>query len=132
MPFADLAAAQAAVDAWVDEYNTVRPHQAIGIAAPASRFSTARARTEQELLPLRLPSVLALAPDPPLPPDPPAQPAPGPVPVPDSRQGTTPAGPPVEFDRVVPPAATWKSWAGSSGSAWRAPGSRSGSGPAPT
>src|ERR1043165_8010798 len=29
-PFADLAAAQAAVDAWVHEYNTRRPHQAIG------------------------------------------------------------------------------------------------------
>ena len=44
VPFADLAAAQAAVDAWVSEYNTTRPHQAIGMAVPADRFSTARAR----------------------------------------------------------------------------------------
>ncbi|MFJ5036227.1 IS481 family transposase, partial [Streptomyces sp. NPDC088560] len=37
-PFADLPAAQAAVDAWVDTYNTVRPHQALGMATPASLF----------------------------------------------------------------------------------------------
>ena len=43
VPFADLAAAQAAVDAWVSEYNTTRPHQAIGMAVPAERFSTAAA-----------------------------------------------------------------------------------------
>ena len=41
VPFADLAAAQAAIDAWVSEYNTTRPHQAIGMAVPAERFSTA-------------------------------------------------------------------------------------------
>jgi hypothetical protein len=44
VPFADLGAAQAAVDEWVHEYNTRRPHQAIGMAVPAERFSTARAR----------------------------------------------------------------------------------------
>ena len=43
VPFADLAAAQAAVDAWVREYNTTRPHQAIAMAVPADRFSTSRA-----------------------------------------------------------------------------------------
>ena len=67
VPFADLAAAQAAVDEWVGEYNTRRPHQAIGMAVPAERFSTARAAAERELLPLRLPGVIALAPVPPLP-----------------------------------------------------------------
>jgi transposase InsO family protein len=46
VPFADLAAAQAAVDAWVREYNTSRPHQGIGMAVPASRFTIARARAE--------------------------------------------------------------------------------------
>jgi hypothetical protein len=61
VPFADLAAAQAAVDAWVREYNTARPHQAIGMAVPADRFSTARTRAEADPLPLRLPAVLALA-----------------------------------------------------------------------
>ena len=34
VPFTDLAAAQAAIDGWVDEYNTTRPHQAIGMADP--------------------------------------------------------------------------------------------------
>jgi transposase InsO family protein len=103
VPFADLAAAQAAVDAWVAEYNTRRPHQAIGMAVPADRFSTARAEAERELLPLRLPSVLALAPVPPAPAE-----------LPQDVQGTAgPAVPgsppvayrggPVEFDRVVPP-----------------------------
>jgi hypothetical protein len=99
--FADLAAAQAAVGAWVEQYNTARPHQAIGMAVPASRFSTARAGAEQELLPLRLPSAVALAPVPPLPPDQ-AQPA-------AQEDGElAPASPrpydggPVEFSRPVP------------------------------
>ena len=100
VPFADLAAAQAAVDAWVHEYNTVRPHQAIGMAVPADRFSTARAQAEQELLPLRLPAVLALAPVPPAPAD-------EPEPEPASAAPDSPPGPyhggPVEFARPVPP-----------------------------
>ncbi|MFF3159058.1 IS481 family transposase [Streptomyces sp. NPDC057910] len=37
-PFADLPVAQAAVDAWVHTYNTARPHQALDMATPASRF----------------------------------------------------------------------------------------------
>jgi transposase InsO family protein len=37
-PFADLPAAQAAIDAWVHTYNTARPHQALNMATPASRF----------------------------------------------------------------------------------------------
>ena len=101
VPFADLAAAQAAIDAWVSEYNTTRPHQALGMATPAERFSTARARAEEELLPLRLPAVLALSTPPAAAPpaadepqDPAAEPAPAAVPVYD--------GGPVEFERVVP------------------------------
>jgi transposase InsO family protein len=103
VPFADLAAAQAAVDAWVAEYNTIRPHQGIGMVPPAQRFSTATARAEEDLLPLRLPAIIAAA---------------GPVrPVPQAAEmpaGSPPAAPapppaarwqggPVEFDRVVPP-----------------------------
>jgi transposase InsO family protein len=91
VPFADLAAAQAAIDGWVAEYNTTRPHQAIGMATPAQRFSTAAARAEEDLLPLRLPAVIALAPVPA------AEPEPGPA-VAAIWQGG-----PVEFDRVVPP-----------------------------
>jgi transposase InsO family protein len=36
--FADLAAAQAALDGWVDAYNHQRPHQSLDMATPASRF----------------------------------------------------------------------------------------------
>jgi transposase InsO family protein len=100
VPFADLPAAQAAIDGWVDEYNTARPHQALGMAAPADRFSTAAAQAEQDLLPLRLPAVIALA----------AAPA---ASTPQAELAERPAEPPgpavrvydggpVEFERVVP------------------------------
>jgi hypothetical protein len=36
--FASLKAAQQALDDWVAEYNTTRPHQALGGATPAERF----------------------------------------------------------------------------------------------
>ena len=36
--FPDLAAAQTGFDAYRDEYNTDRPHEAIGLAVPASRY----------------------------------------------------------------------------------------------
>src|SRR6185437_8584434 len=82
-------------------YNTARPHQAIGMAVPADRFSTARARAEQELLPLRLPAIVSLAPVPPLPPGPP-EPAGGPCePGPGDRARPYDGGP-VEFSRPVP------------------------------
>ena len=41
--FASLEVAQAELDAWVDNYNTRRPHQAIGMAPPADRFLAASA-----------------------------------------------------------------------------------------
>jgi hypothetical protein len=63
-PFVDLAAAQAAIDGWVHEYNTSRPHQALGMACPAARFDTRRALDEQELLGLRLPAALRPAAEP--------------------------------------------------------------------
>ena len=95
VPFADLAAAQAAVDAWVAEYNTVRPHQALGMAVPADRFSTGAARAEEQLLPLRLSATLAAVPAPPATSQPePSIAAAMPRPW---REG------PVEFERVVPP-----------------------------
>src|SRR5690349_15748028 len=59
VPFTDLAAAQAALDGWVSEYNTTRPHQSLSMASPAERFSTARADNERDLLPLRLPAILS-------------------------------------------------------------------------
>jgi transposase InsO family protein len=90
-PFPDLPAAQAALDEWVREYNTRRPHQAIGMKVPAGRFSISRARAEQELLPLRLPSVIALAPVPALPAEPPE-------PAREADGELTPADPPRPYD----------------------------------
>ncbi len=40
--FADLAAAQTAIDGWVHEYNHERPHQGIGDVPPFERFRLAR------------------------------------------------------------------------------------------
>jgi transposase InsO family protein len=40
--FADIEAAQAAFDAWVDDYNTNRPHQGIDMATPSERFTARR------------------------------------------------------------------------------------------
>ena len=39
--FEDLATAQAELDRWVESFNTERPHSALGMATPASRFTTA-------------------------------------------------------------------------------------------
>ena len=44
--FATMVEAQAAVDAWVVEYNTVRPHQSVGDVPPVERFALARIRVE--------------------------------------------------------------------------------------
>jgi transposase InsO family protein len=91
VPFTDLAAAQAAVDAWRETYNTTRPHQALGMASPAERFTSAKDGAAERLLPLRLPAALTS------------------VPSADTSQGSGPAhaqpydGGPVEFERVVPP-----------------------------
>jgi transposase InsO family protein len=95
-PFASLAEAQAAVDAWVAEYNTDRPHQALDPrlpVTPADRFAPIPDE-QRELVELWLPPTLSPAP-------PPAEdhsigseekPPPG----------TVWAGGPVEFDQVVP------------------------------
>lgn len=44
-PFANLKAAQRALDAWVHDYNTNRPHQSLKMATPAQRFSQAAPAT---------------------------------------------------------------------------------------
>jgi hypothetical protein len=41
--FDTLAAAQQAIDAWVAEYNTDRPHQSLGRCTPAERFAAGAA-----------------------------------------------------------------------------------------
>ena len=100
VPFADMAAAQTRLDGWVTEYNTARPHQAIAMASPGERFSTAAAQAEQQLLPLRLPAVLALAPVPALPANPALAAAEAGL-APEQRQLYRDG--PVEFERAVPP-----------------------------
>jgi transposase InsO family protein len=86
--FASLACAQAELDAWVDHYNRERPHQSLGMATPASRFTAKTAPDRQQDLPLRLPPALTTAPGQPPGPAPAAAPARGP--------GA------VEIDRIVP------------------------------
>jgi transposase InsO family protein len=99
-PFTSVPQAQAAVDAWVEEYNTDRPHQALDEkvpVTPAERFAPVPGQ-QQDLISLWLPATLEGAPtagpepaeSPPASPEPPARPA---------RWN----GGPVEFDRVVPP-----------------------------
>ncbi|WP_093722021.1 IS481 family transposase [Streptomyces sp. DI166] len=65
-PFIDLGAAQAVVDAWLEDYNRMRPHQALAMAVPASRF-VPRPRSEQDALPVVLPARLDPVPSPDVP-----------------------------------------------------------------
>jgi integrase-like protein len=97
-PFASIEDAQAALDAWRKDCNTMRPHQSLAMAFPAARFAASGGDT----IGLRAPSELAQ--HPPLP-----APEAGPA-----RDGGA-AAPPVqdaagdgqdravELDRVVPP-----------------------------
>jgi len=62
VPFTDLATAQAAIDAWRQEYNTTRPHQALSMASPVERFTSAKDSEAERLLPLRLPAILSPVP----------------------------------------------------------------------
>jgi transposase InsO family protein len=43
--YSSIAEAQATLDAWVNEYNTTRPHQSLGDRPPAERFAMARQAT---------------------------------------------------------------------------------------
>jgi transposase InsO family protein len=49
-PFTTLKTAQKALDEWVGYYNTARPHQALDMATPAQRFTTA-ARAAEAIAP---------------------------------------------------------------------------------
>jgi transposase InsO family protein len=49
--FASIEEAQAELDAWIDFYNTERPHQGIGMVSPATRFSLAPGEVVQPVLP---------------------------------------------------------------------------------
>ena len=97
-PFADLPAAQAAIDTWRHDYNTTRPHQSLDMATPASRFRSAPI----DGLPLQLPAGLVPVAEPVV--EPPAVAA-SPQPPEIVVSAEELVGPPdaVELDRVVPP-----------------------------
>lgn len=84
-PFASLAAAQAAVDAWRVEYNTRRPHQSLNMATPAQKFSP-HAEASQSGLGLWVP----------------AEGAPAALPAPDPAQPATKAGHQGQPQRCAP------------------------------
>jgi hypothetical protein len=108
----DIETAQAAIDAFRTEYNTNRPHQSLGMAFPATRFTT---RPADQRLPLRLPATLTTpAPTP----DSTPQPEPAlPAPVVASANGGEPIDQAVEIRRVCPPQAISASAGNGSGSA---------------
>jgi transposase InsO family protein len=58
-PFASLRVAQQALDEWVAFYNTARPHQALQMATPASRFTTPVLSTTQDRSPTTIEGLLA-------------------------------------------------------------------------
>ncbi|WP_435229899.1 IS481 family transposase, partial [Streptomyces sp. Tue6028] len=103
--FESIGAAQAALDAWVEEYNSDRPHQALDMQCPADRFAPVPEQ-ERDVLGLRVPGVLALVPQQrtaPAEPDP-VEVAPVPTGLPELVPAAVPVEPggPVEFERVVP------------------------------
>jgi Integrase core domain len=109
--FPDMATAQAAVDAFLHEYNTNRPHQSLDMAFPADRFRPNTGDDGAALLPLKLPTILGITTNPPSPtaagPEPAIEPIPDATP-PSAVELPAPpparwAGGPIEFDRVVPP-----------------------------
>lgn len=53
-PFASIQEAQVAIDAWRQDYNHIRPHQALGMANPAQRFCP----SPPGVLPLKVPAEL--------------------------------------------------------------------------
>ncbi len=115
-PFESIEAAQSALDAWVEEYNSSRPHQALQMQSPADRF-TPILQEERDVLGLKVPGVLSLvpqqrkAPVAAAPAEEPTEPVPAvvapepsdlPVRGPEGMASVGHGGP-VEFDRVVPP-----------------------------
>jgi hypothetical protein len=85
--FASQDNAQAELDTWVTYYNCERPHQSLGMATPASRFTASNASDGQQDLPLRLPPSLAALPT-------------GPAPASPAPAASSDLA--VEIDRVVP------------------------------
>ncbi|MFD8162318.1 IS481 family transposase [Streptomyces malaysiensis] len=102
--FESIQAAQAALDAWVEEYNSMRPHQALDMQCPGDRFTpvAGQAGQERNVLGLKIPGVLALVPQQRMAPvvSEPAEASSVPATLPEVVQ--VDEGGPVEFERVVP------------------------------
>lgn len=92
--FATIEEAQAAVDAFVAEYNHERPHQGINDAYPADRFQPAMSTLDAVLPAVRVPAGLLT---------PTSVPAPRAPMDPDAMLVSPDPAEPVELDRVVPP-----------------------------
>jgi hypothetical protein len=138
-PFDSLDAAQAAVDAWRVEYNTLRPHQSLDMATPAQRCAPVPTEQRAVLGLWRPPELTPIGPssetvedldaiddepDEPGPPaaDPVAEPGGSIVEQPVETHGQTLGIDAVEIDRLVPPAATSGSAVSSFGWVPRGPG----------
>jgi hypothetical protein len=90
-PFTSVTAAQNAVDAWVGDYNTNRPHQALDEnepVTPADRFAPTP-QADRDLIEVWTPPSLE------------SLPAASPTPQ-QNTDRQQPLGGPVEFDRVIP------------------------------
>jgi hypothetical protein len=98
-PFGTIADAQAAVDAWREEYNATRPHQSLNMGFPAARF----APNSGDILGVRIPAEFRAAASTARPADStdesPAATVPAPQGIPAAAQPTGA----VEVGRVVPP-----------------------------
>ncbi|MEU9190304.1 IS481 family transposase [Streptomyces sp. NPDC048484] len=92
-PFADLPAAQAAIESWVHAYNHRRPHQALNMATPASLFRPIRRQPGDPAPSVGAPAVPQVTPTAPAEPAPAALPAAKAV-LPFSQNA-------VEFDTVI-------------------------------
>jgi transposase InsO family protein len=97
--FSDLATAQAAIDAFRQEYNTDRPHQSLDMAFPVDRFQPGVRGAP--LVALKLPPTLGQALGEPADPTPIVAPVDPGAPV-VALPALVELGGPVEFDRVVP------------------------------
>src|SRR6266496_1201583 len=118
-PFQSIEDAQAALDAWRQEYNADRPHQSLAMAFPVSRFAAATG----QILGLRVPADLG------------GHLSVPPAPAEDASNAHVQAidgeympGQAVELDRVVPPSGNM--WVGGSRFGWdqRWPADRCGCG----
>ena len=99
-PFGTIEEAQAALDAWRQEYNADRPHQSLGMAFPAARFAAATG----EVLGLQVPPELAAPPPVPTVADVTQQAGEPAAPIAAEPAGEYRlAGHAVELDRMVPP-----------------------------